>query len=379
MLKVLIADDEITIRTGIKKILQSYHLDLEIVAEAADGELALELARKHQPDLLLVDINMPFLSGLRFLEKIRNDLPDALTIIITGYDEFKYAQKAIRLGVLDYLLKPINRQKLFECVSYAIDIYNIQSEENVNKKLANQRFEIYKPYAQEDFLKSCIENKLEKSLITKKLNLLKIKIETPMSLFIINDKLHILKNFLDLVNGYSFYNDKYLVLLIESNNKSIHDTKKLLYKEWIKHTSNEFICLSNILENGILNLYDTYKNLIELHGEEKQLVKNIEWITNYIENHYANPTLTLQELADKCYVSPSYLTRIMRQKLGLSFIEYVTEVRLKRATQLLITDDDEIYIYQIAKSVGYNSQHYFSRIFKNKIGMSPKEYRENFH
>lgn len=379
MLKVLIADDEITIRTGIKKILQSYHLDLEIVAEAADGELALELARKHQPDLLLVDINMPFLSGLSFLEKIRNDLPDALTIIISGYDEFKYAQKAIRLGVLDYLLKPINRQKLFECVSYAIDIYNTQSEENVNKKLANQRFEIYKPYAQEDFLKSCIENNLDKSLITKKLNLLKIKIETPMSLFIINDKLHILKNFLNFVNGYSFYNDKYLVLLIESNNKSTNDTKELLYKEWIKHTSNEFICLSNILENGILNLYDTYKNLLELHGEEKQLVKNIEWIINYIENHYSNPTLTLQELADKCYVSPSYLTRIMRQKLGLSFIEYVTEVRLKRATELLITDDAEIYIYQIAKSVGYNSQHYFSRIFKNKIGMSPKEYRENFH
>jgi two-component system response regulator YesN len=166
---------------------------------------------------------------------------------------------------------------------------------------------------------------------------------------------------------------------MQSNYETIDKVKEKLHKEWIKHTSNQFICSSDILINGILNLYSTYQNLLEIHKEEKQLTKNIVWVIDYIKNHYSDPDLNLQQIADQCYVSPSYLTRIMRQNLGLSFIEYVTEIRLNKAMELLKTNDDEIYMYEIAKSVGYNSQHYFSRIFKSKTGVSPKEYKKKFY
>lgn len=106
MYKVLIADDEEIIRRGIAYFLKK-DPEIQVVAQAEDGEMALDQAMEYRPDLLFVDINMPFLNGLDFIEKLKAVQPDALIIVITGYDDFKYAQKALRLGVFDYLLKPI--------------------------------------------------------------------------------------------------------------------------------------------------------------------------------------------------------------------------------------------------------------------------------
>ena len=95
MYKVLIADDEEIIRRGIAHFLKK-DPDIQVVAQAEDGEMALEQAMEYHPDLLFVDINMPFLNGLDFIEKLKTVQPDALILVITGYDDFKYAQKALR-------------------------------------------------------------------------------------------------------------------------------------------------------------------------------------------------------------------------------------------------------------------------------------------
>ena len=106
MYKALIADDEEIIRSGLSRLL-ARDPDLEVAALAEDGEQALELAAERLPDLLLVDINMPFLNGLEFIERLEGVLRGAVIIVITGYDDFSYAQQALRLGVFDYLLKPV--------------------------------------------------------------------------------------------------------------------------------------------------------------------------------------------------------------------------------------------------------------------------------
>lgn len=106
MYKALIADDEEIIRSGLSRLL-ARDPDFEVAALAEDGEQALELAAERLPDLLLVDINMPFLNGLEFIERLEGVLRGAVIIVITGYDDFSYAQQALRLGVFDYLLKPV--------------------------------------------------------------------------------------------------------------------------------------------------------------------------------------------------------------------------------------------------------------------------------
>lgn len=383
MLKVLIADDEVTIRNGLKKMIQSYKLDLEVVGEAADGELALDFAKKYKPDLLLADINMPFLNGLDFLEKVRDILPDSLTIIISGYDEFEYARRALKLGVFDYLLKPINRQKLFECILKAISKYNERIREKEYLNLSRKEFEENKMFIQENFLRICLEKELEQSFIKDKLERLEIDNQKEMGLFIIIDKAMTIRESLisdeslSFLGGYSFYKDEYLIGILKLKGKGVEEIKNHLNAVWVRKTGKEIECSCGVLQEGIYSLYNTFQNLLSEHRNKAKLSGNISLAVNYIKDNYTNPDINLQTVADKCYVSPSCLTRIMQHKIGLSFTEYLTELRINKAIELLESYNTDISICEIARNVGYSSQHYFSRIFKIKTGLSPKEYKKN--
>ncbi|MEM5594067.1 response regulator [Niallia circulans] len=109
---VLIADDEPIIREGIRNAIDWSALQMNVIAEAEDGEEGIELSLMHSVDILLIDINMPIVNGLMVIKQVKAKLPDCQIIIITGYDEFKYAQEAVRLNVFDYLLKPIDPDHL---------------------------------------------------------------------------------------------------------------------------------------------------------------------------------------------------------------------------------------------------------------------------
>lgn len=115
MVKLFLVEDEIIMRNGIKQIDWASQ-DIELVGEAGDGELAYPMILEMKPDILLTDIRMPFMDGLELSERVRRDLPDIQIIILSGYDEFTYAQKAVSLGVTEYLLKPVPPDKLLETV-----------------------------------------------------------------------------------------------------------------------------------------------------------------------------------------------------------------------------------------------------------------------
>ena len=118
MYKVLIADDEAIIRGGLARFVES-DPEFRVVATAEDGRAALALAREHRPDLALVDINMPFINGIALTEQLVAMLPDIVIVIISGYDDFSYAQNALRLGVLDYILKPVMEDDFFDLLRRA--------------------------------------------------------------------------------------------------------------------------------------------------------------------------------------------------------------------------------------------------------------------
>ncbi|MGX7107855.1 response regulator transcription factor [Facklamia miroungae] len=112
MFKLLIADDESIIRRGIKKLIPLEDLGITTVYEAEDGEEALQIIKDDQPDILLLDINMPKLDGLSLAEEIKDTHQDTYIIILTGYDYFEYMQKAIRAKVDDYILKPVSKKDI---------------------------------------------------------------------------------------------------------------------------------------------------------------------------------------------------------------------------------------------------------------------------
>lgn len=106
MLKVLVVEDEELIRTGIVLAVDWAALDCVVVGEAANGEEGLAAVERYAPTLIITDLKMPKMDGLEMLRRLREQGNNAYVIILTAYDSFEYAQSALRLGAVDFLLKP---------------------------------------------------------------------------------------------------------------------------------------------------------------------------------------------------------------------------------------------------------------------------------
>ena len=115
-IKVFLVEDEMVIRRGIKNSIDWEKEGYIFCGEASDGELAYPMIIKEKPDILITDIRMPFMDGLELCKLVKKELPDIKILILSGYDEFDYAKEAIRLGVTEYLLKPISSGKLLEAL-----------------------------------------------------------------------------------------------------------------------------------------------------------------------------------------------------------------------------------------------------------------------
>lgn len=116
MLKVMVVDDEENIRLGIVEGIDWGSYGLEVACQAENGREALELAQQHRPDIILLDINMPFVNGVEFSKQARHFLPHSRIIILSGYSDFEYAKESIKYGVSEYLLKPVSPGELMEAI-----------------------------------------------------------------------------------------------------------------------------------------------------------------------------------------------------------------------------------------------------------------------
>lgn len=117
--KLIIVEDERWEREGLAEFLDWPAMDIRFMGAAANGLEGIALARSVQPDLLLTDIRMPQMDGLSLARQARRELPACMVLLLTGYDDFSYAQDAIRQGVFDYLLKPVQRDQLGDALTRA--------------------------------------------------------------------------------------------------------------------------------------------------------------------------------------------------------------------------------------------------------------------
>ncbi|MCB7318341.1 response regulator [Lacrimispora sp. 210928-DFI.3.58] len=114
MIKLMIVDDEPVIRKGIVTVVDWKALDIQVVAEAANGRDGLSRALLEKPDIVITDIKMPIMDGITFSSELRKKLPKVRIVFLTGYSDFEYSRHAIRIGAEDYLLKPVNTGELIE-------------------------------------------------------------------------------------------------------------------------------------------------------------------------------------------------------------------------------------------------------------------------
>ena len=115
-LKVLLVDDEIMIREGFKQLFDWEAHDCQVVGEAADGMEALGKIDALKPDIVIMDINIPIMNGLKVIQLSRVKHPGIAFVIVSGYDDFSYCQQALRLQITDYILKPVNYEEFGSCI-----------------------------------------------------------------------------------------------------------------------------------------------------------------------------------------------------------------------------------------------------------------------
>lgn len=248
MLKVLVVEDEELIRRGIVLAVDWAALDCVVVAEAANGEEGLAAARRYQPSLIITDLKMPQMDGIEMLRRLREEGCDAFVIILTAYDSFAYAQSALRLGAVDFLLKPFHDGDLEQAVS-------------------------------------ALQKRIQAGLGTP--------------------------------------------------------------------------------EAGLVPVPGLKK------GDKSKYVLQA---MDYISKNYADPNLTVGQIAQSLGLSEGHLSHTFKKETDYTILSYLTRCRIRMAMQLL--RDVRVKVYEVAEQVGYRDITHFSATFKRVVGVSPSEYQD---
>lgn len=167
MYKVFLVEDEIVVREGLRNNIEWEQYGFTYIGDAGDGEMALPLIREIKPDLLITDIRMPFMDGLALSSLVRKELPNTKIAIISGYDDFSYAQQAIHIGVEHYLLKPITKAKMIEVLTELREKLEIDNGEKNYFQQFQQEKQEYEQYSRRRFFEQLTSGSLSVAEIYK--------------------------------------------------------------------------------------------------------------------------------------------------------------------------------------------------------------------
>ncbi|KRE98880.1 hypothetical protein ASG89_28360 [Paenibacillus sp. Soil766] len=334
MYHILVAEDEPWIRNSIVEMLIRIGGESLSVSEATNGEEAWALIQEQWPTVLITDIMMPQMDGLSLIQKIHEHGIPMTFIIISGYDNFQYAQKAIRYGISEYLLKPVEMEQLREALH--------RSEQNMgNLKEINAYMSRF-----QQLVNALAE--MDPQTASRKMSDI---IDSVLNLRYMNPaaRSNLLRLFKWKLNG---------MVKELSPGQSV----PLLQEEAV---DPEIIRYFNNLAM-ILIMYYTEQN----NTNNNQIIKRV---CEYIHTQYKRD-ISLTEMARFASMSISYFSSWFKRCTGRTLVQYIQDVRVDKAKELLIKT--QLKNYEIAEQVGFATQPYFIRVFKKSAGVSPNEFRK---
>ena len=176
MYKLLIVDDEEEVRHGIVKKIDWNRFDFEVIGEAENGREALDIIEENVPDLIITDINMPLMNGIELAAEVKAHYPTVKMVILTGFDDFKFAQAAIKYDVSDYILKPVLPEDLNELLGRLKTQMDSEFEEKKDKSKLERHYFDSLPILRDNFLTSLIIGNPKKSEIETKMRFFDLNI-----------------------------------------------------------------------------------------------------------------------------------------------------------------------------------------------------------
>jgi two-component system, response regulator YesN len=312
--------------------------DVQIEVMEADGGLqADQLLNDQEFDIVFTDINMPGMDGLTLIDKWRDETAQTQWVILSGYDDFRYAQKAITLGVKEYILKPITRSGAQETLRHLID-HHLKT--NYHFIHMNQLEDVVGKL--EDAVWTLNEEIVNKTILGWAGELAGKEIEVSYLLNTLNNLLSILTQRLNkrgsilLEDRVVFINEKNTDALIES------------------------------FQEACMELIEGIR--IQRKGK---VLDPIEFAMNYIAENLTTK-LSLDDVANKLGLNPAYFSHLFKKETGTSFVEYRMQLRMEKALKLI--DTGTMKITDIAISLGYEDLSHFTKTFKKYTGVSPSKY-----
>ncbi len=387
MYKVLIADDESIILNGILESVDWAKMGMQVVATANNGKQALKLIDEHKPDLCLLDVRMPFVNGLDVAGEYLAEKPDGVVILITGYDEFSYAQKAIRTGVMAYILKPVDENELIETVNKAAKL--IDSRRKSKELIINN-----KETLRDAFLQNWLMDNLTDTEVRDNLEFHDMALSEGCAMIYVNfycNNVELLQNenfdkkissarqnMEELLKSHS---PGFVLCCRDSDFVAMHGIDEAgdwlnlpsLISEMLLHDGINSEILHSPLER-IEDIPKTYKQMKAQLAKLDRLTPIVRLLKQFIDQNYRQQDLSLSSFSQEHRTTSSYLSRQFKLELGRSYTDYLAAVRINKALKYL--QKTHIKMYEIAQNTGYNSQHYFCESFKKIIGITPSEYRQ---
>ncbi|AIQ46546.1 hypothetical protein R70723_12200 [Paenibacillus sp. FSL R7-0273] len=495
--KLLVVDDEIWFREGLVQLISSNQLGWEVVGEAADGEEAMQAVALCKPDLIITDINMPVMDGLQFMEWLSHTHPEIKVIILTGYRDFEYAQRALRYGAVEFLLKPFSLdeaylvfRKAYEALRlkqlkariarqeqqtelFRAAIFGLPCERTLREGWERQwqeaefcilQVDTYeqpgKTYSAGDIglLHYAVTNILQELLQREPVEGLYFPLRKDTFAFLLKPgsmgeayrlhvqealhdfielktswlKLGVVQRFADLakqygihsgagagsiadldtMDGFALLKEELLVLLdtgeLPAAERRLEEYVNQAAALGLQAGKTRIYTLITVFSSILLTEFKhvratvageelnparilKFQTVQELAGWAKEKCAEFtgifhDWLSRqqdnavlqakqYIESHYQEDC-SLQTVAAHVHVTPNYLSNLFKKETGTGLTNYVAQLRIEEAKLLL--QRSRLRMTEIAERVGFDNSSYFTVVFKQLTGESPREFRKRF-
>jgi two-component system response regulator YesN len=386
VMKVLIVDDEPNVRKIIRFMGQWKKHGITDIFEARNGEEAKGIIDRESPEIIMTDVKMPHKNGIELLEWLHSHSYSGKVIMITGFDDYSFMRKAIEYDSFDYLLKPIEDEMLNEALTRAVESWKMEEEERRNIKSGFYE-EVKKFRINREMTFACNGEGFDFEEIALSLPQADAYDLTLIYFYQTQHSDHYLQLLTEELirsewgNVYAIQNDRNLCVIL-----SIHG-QFFLIEEWITRQCTIPIRLVSGLPLESLDEIPKSFQFAQSAMAEQNFraihrltdlddAKRMNDIVTFVNEHYMDE-LSLDMLATRFFLSREHISRRFKQEIGVTLSSYVIELRINQAKQWLCQSDEKMY--SIALKLGYQDEHYFSKLFKKVVGLTPLEYRNNEH
>ena len=406
---VIVADDEDEIREAVCTMIPWEELGFCLVGNASNGLDALELVEQYEPDLLLTDIRMPFISGIELARQVREVRPATNIAFLSGYDDFEYAKQAIQYNIISYMLKPLTMEGL------AKELKNIRQKIDAQFEMfrqaarqsaeQDQQAAMLMPLVLDDYADQ--EEEAQAEELARQCGLLRDRGDRPSYTVMVSTLLRdngangtdpafvasvdtLTSKYL---RGVSFFAAGKVISVLLGNPLDFEEYLHILADE-IPQMADRVLgkrCRIGISRSvrSLTALHGAYREAMEALRQGDKSESGAQFISDLapvkggnllckraldtLDQHYMNADLSLVSLSGMLDVSPNHLSACIKKCTGETFINILIRKRMDAARDLLSTSN--LKIQEISQRCGYTDQHYFSYCFKKYCGESPNAMR----